>query len=337
MGERNSSSAIDKLCKNQVNLVGLPNEILFQILSQLPKDTLFWNIGLTCQKCFVITRDILEHQVQLCRNATSFDVLDSRINILLKYKEILSSIGSFSFDYDDSYTLRTNLKAIINSSNPETQPALNILCHKKLRIEDATKICHVLRLCSNLKGLFINKELLDRPNVLSTLPEQSFQKSSVSSNVVCQWISSLNNTKLEFLSIISFKEEDAICDAIVKNWDSTLKYLYVNKCRFTRNTILRTLESCSKLHHVILYGVPEIENDIQNEVTNISTIEYGIISPYWKERAFNLREQFCKYGSCGRELTEEQARCRLRLDSITDIPEPLMALLMAAREWHSIR
>ena len=321
MGEKYSSATMGEIVKEQLTLVDLPNETLFQIFSELPKDALFWNVGLTCQKFFVITRDILEHQVHLGSNSTSFDVLHSRINILLRYKEILSSIGSFSIDSDDSYTFRDNLKVVLNTG---TRQNLNIVCTKKLRIEDATIACQVLKRCNSLKGIYINKEYFDRNN-------------DVSVNQVSLWFSILGSIKLEFLSLIGFKEQDVICDTIVNNWNSSITYLNINRCRFSRHIIVRTLASCSKLEHVVLYNILEIDKDIENELTNISVIECGIISPYWRERALNLREQFCKYGSCGRELSEDQARASLRFDNVSDIPEPLMALLMAAREWHSIR
>ena len=87
------SSSSAKVQAEKLTLLRLPNEILLQILSQLPRKDLFWNVGMTCQKLFVITCDILKNQVQL-GGKIIYRELDSRLRIqrISRYKQTLESI-----------------------------------------------------------------------------------------------------------------------------------------------------------------------------------------------------------------------------------------------------
>ena len=156
------------------------------------------------------------------------------------------------------------------------------------------------------------------------------------SQLMCEYLSNSDCQTLERLGLIGFTD-DRICKTVLNVNRNNLKYIDMSQCRFSRSAISKLVNNCQNLEQVILYNVTDIK-DMNEELSNTNaTIEYGLVSPYWKNRASILREQFCKYGGCGKGVTSDQIVKGLTLDNIIDSPEPLLALFMAARDWRSIR
>ena len=185
----------------------------------------------------------------------------------------------------------------------------------------------MLKMCKHLLGLFLNR---DQSILCKYVP---IRKEPMSA-----FISACQDKKLEYLSLIGFRD-DNVWEQIMECCSSTLRYLNLSNCCFASNPsiVYRAIEACSKLEHVVLYGFFIPRDELKKYLANTAVVDQGLVSPYWKKRARKLHEQFCKYGSCGKELSEEQIRWKLNIQNINYIPEPLAALLMVAREWHSIR
>ena len=147
----------NKIQSKQIDLISLPNEILFRIFSSLPKNELFWSIGQTCQKFFVITCNILEHTISLGNELSYQEQFNVRLMQLEKYKEIKQSIEYFFLGGGDSCYFHDNLKMIKNTSIPGQCNNLTVLCNREIIAEEADDIFKYLRKLTNLKGFFIFK------------------------------------------------------------------------------------------------------------------------------------------------------------------------------------
>ena len=319
----------------QFAIITLPNEILFRIFSLLPKDEVFWNLGLTCQKLFVITCDILEHEIFLGGESSSQEVYDMRLKELQRYKEVKELVGYFFFAGGDSYRFKDNLDIVKEKSSSERSNDLIVVYKKCIMISEAEKIFDGLRKFTQLKGLFIFRDTTYLDNPL--IPPNEIPSLGSISKQICDYMSTSNKKDLKRLCLIGF-EDDQICEVIEKVYSNSLEYLDISQCRFSRNAVLKLLENCQNLTHAVLFNIPELKgSDIEHNLSHkVRSIDYGLISPYWKNRAFNLREKFCKYGRCSKGAIADQIT-NGPMDSIVNAPEPLLALFMVAREWHSIR
>ena len=338
MGERCHSSFgnHNKIRSKQIGLITLPNEILFRIFSFLPKNELFWSIGQTCQKLFVITCNILDHKVSLGNEISDQEQFNVRLMKLLQYKEVKQSIEHFFLGGSDSYYFHDNLKKIKKASILGLCNGLAILCNREVTTEEADDIFNGLRKLTNLKGFFIFRDSLCSQDPLQ--PPSEIPNLNSISQLICEYLSISNCQTLERLGLIGFTD-DRICESVLNVNRKNLKYIDMSQCRFSRSAISKLVNSCQNLEQVILYNVTDVKDVyINEELSNTNAIiEYGLVSPYWKNRASILREQFCKYGGCGKGVTSDQIVKGLTLDNIIDSPEPLLALFMAAREWRSIR
>ena len=323
------SSSSAKVQAEKLTLLRLPNEILLQILSQLPRKDLFWNVGMTCQKLFVITCDILKNQVQLS-GKISYHELDSRLRIqrISRYKQTLESIVHLTIGSEEDSCLKDCTCTVISTSSPIHQQGL--LLRVSISRHDFNCLFNHLKIqkLTQLKGLFIKNDVA----IVLLL------------NYVINELSDFEKCKIECLGLIGFRSDQ--CEAIVGVLGSTLKYLNISKCYqqiinskclFTHDAVRRMISACPKLDHLELYGSTEIADGIKKDFSGITTVKTGLVSPCWKRRALKLREEFCKFGRCGNGLTDQQIMNRLNRDGVDYVPEPLMALLAVASEWHSIR
>ena len=340
MDERYSLENPNELQNKPSGLINLPFEILFRIFSFLPKSELLWNIGFTCQKLFMISCDILDHEISLGNDNFDQEQLEFRFKQLQKYKQVKDAIGYFFLGGGDSYSFNDNLRKVKHKSRLEECNDVTVVynkwCITSIISQEGEDIIDGLRIFKNLKGLFIFRDVLYIENPVVNSSEVPCLSSI--SRQICDYLSTLNNGKLECLGLIGF-EDDRICESVPKAYAESLKYIDMSQCRFSKNTILRLLEKCSRLEEVILYNVPDIKDldVLRNLSNNDAKIKYDLVSPYWRNRTSTLREQFCKYGSCGNGVVPDQIVRGLAMDDIINGPEPLLALFMAAREWHSIR
>ena len=338
MGERCCSSFGNhkKIQSKQINLISLPNETLFRIFSFLPKNEIFWSIGQTCQKLFVITCNILEHTISLGNEFSYQEQFNVRFMELLKYKEVKQSIEHFFLGGGDSCYFHDNLSKVKNASISGQCNGLTILCNREITTQEADDIFNGLRKLTNLKGCFIFRDSLCSQDPLH--PPSEIPDLCSISRLICEYLSIPNCQTLERLGLIGFTD-DRICETVLNVNRKNLKYIDLSQCRFGRSAIAKLVNKCQNLEKVILYNVTDIKDmNVNEELSNTNaTIEYGLVSPYWKNRASILREQFCKYGGCGKGVTSDQIVKGFTLDNIIDSPEPLLALFMAARDWRSIR
>ena len=83
-------------------LLCLPDEILLNILSWIPTLDVFWCAGLTCQKLFALTCEILNNTIELREVGSSSEIkcsiieelrLADRLEEVFRRKEILSCVS----------------------------------------------------------------------------------------------------------------------------------------------------------------------------------------------------------------------------------------------------
>ena len=333
MDKRIVKTSTDCNCSNpQIlpQLLSLPVEIIFRILCNLPKKKLFWNVGLTCQKLFAVCCDILDSQIELPSNISS-EIFYLRLKQLVQYQEIKCTLRHVIIDSPGFYTLDDGLKRI--KDYKDVQPGLSIICHKKLSRKNAIKVCDMLKRCNYLKGLFLHGRALERTEQSN---EDVSQSSSSSENNLD--LLSACGAKLELISLIGCNENVVFLrDKIMAN-SLTLKYLNLSHSLVNSDsTLLEIIRNCVNLHQLVLYGVA-LSDESRKEILNVvKLLNNGLVSPYWLKRAVRLKDQFCKHGTCGEGMTEQEIMGKYNGDGLLHMPEPLLALLMAAREWHSIR
>ena len=336
--------------KMRCYLTALPNEILLEILSYLPRENWFWTVGLTCKKLFWVICGILGNQIQLAGGKSTMGieeslenvhlVLKTRLQCLVMYKEILQSIDIFVMDYCDCRSFDDSINFIRMRQNPQNQPRLVIIVNcSSFVIFFPQYFFNCLKKISHLRALFINSEVNGNgAKCRDSCPRSEYQpmpKSifrDVMSAELCDYLSSPKGQKIDYLGLRGFKD-DKICDAIVKN--SQLKYLRIENCYFNIQKLVWIVQPCKELEHLALYGI--YNNELKKKMSSISTVKCDVITPYWKKHATLLREQFCKKGVCGDGLNENQIINILNVENINTLPEPLLALLTVASEWHSIR
>ena len=327
-------------------LTALPNEILLKILSYLRREDWFWTVGLTCKKLFWVICEILGNQLWL--NAVKSNemggdemkrVVKTRLQYLVMYEEILQSIYILVIDGCDSRSFGDGIDLVRMRQASEKQLRLVIINCDSIVIFFPRYFFEFLKKLRHLKALFIKSgddgncaKCKDSWPKNEYPPMQDSTFRDVMSAQLCDYLSSPKGQEIRYLGLREFRD-DNICDAIVKH--SVLRYLRIENCYFDIQKLVWTVQSCKELDHLALYGI--YNNELKKEVSSISTVKCDIVTPYWKRQATLLREQFCKKGVCGDELNENQIINILNVENIKTLPEPLLALLTVAREWHSIR
>ena len=327
--------------KKRCYLTVLPNEILLKILSYLPREDWFWTVGLTCKKLFWVICGILGNQLRL--NDIKSDemggdemkrVVKTRLQYLAMYKEILQSIYVLVMDNCDSRGFGDSINLVRMRKASEKQLRLVIINWDYIVIFFPRYFFEFLKKLSHLKALFINSEANGNSAKFKdsclTSEESPFCDGMFAQ--LCDYLSSTKSIEIEYLGLRGIRD-DKICDAIVKN--SQLKYLRIENCYFDTQKLVWTIQSCKELNHLALYGI--YDNELKKQSLSISTFICDIVTPYWKRQAILLREQFCRKGVCGDALDENQIVNILNVENIKILPEPLLALLTVASEWHSIR
>ena len=322
-------------------LTALPNEILLKILSNVPREDWFWTVGLTCKKLFWVICGILGNQLRLNdikRDEMGVDemisVVKTRLQYLVMYKEILQSIYVLVMDIRDSRSFGDSIDLVRMRQASEKQPRLVIINCDSIVIFFPRYFFDFLKKLSHLKALFINSEVIGNCAKCkdSCLRSKECLFCDGMSAQLCDYLSSTKSIEIEYLGLRGFTG-DKICDAIVKN--SQLKYLHIENCYFNTQKLVWTVQSCKELDHLVLYGI--YDNELKKEFSSISTVTCDIVTPHWKKQAALLCEQFGKKGVCGDALDENQIVSILNVENIKILPEPLLALLTVASEWHSIR
>ena len=327
--------------KKQCYLTVLPNEMLLKILSYLPREDWFWTVGLTCKKLFWVICGILGNQLRL--NDIKSDemggdemkwVVKTRLQYLAMYKEILQSIYVLVMDNCDSRGFGDSINLVRMRKASEKQLRLVIINWDYIVIFFPRYFFEFLKKLSHLKALFINSEANGNSAKFKgsclTSEESPFCDGMFAQ--LCDYLSSTKSIEIEYLGLRGIRD-DKICDAIVKN--SQLKYLRIENCYFNIQKLVWIVQPCKELEHLALYGI--YNNELKEKMSSISTVKCDVVTPYWKKHATLLREQFCKKGVCGDGLNENQIINILNVENINTLPEPLLALLTVASEWHSIR
>ena len=86
---------------NKQSILDFPNEILFHIISYLPKDEVFWTIGLTCKKLFLISCE--ETTVLKIRNDSKASDA-TKLQELSGYLETVESVSQIIvWSYPEDY------------------------------------------------------------------------------------------------------------------------------------------------------------------------------------------------------------------------------------------
>ena len=97
------------------NLPDLPTEILRdKILSCIPTEELFWNVGLVCRRLLFIVFDITRDINLTIRGGQGYTQLQmhkdkNKFKSIFQYREVVDSITSLHIDYPFSKEIQLSL------------------------------------------------------------------------------------------------------------------------------------------------------------------------------------------------------------------------------------
>ena len=328
---------------SKASLFSLPSEVHCQILSNLPKSDMFWNFGFTCQKFFDIACDILKYQLDISPEL-------SKIKDLLLYKEIKDAISYFVVD-TSGYTFDESLRKI---HEVQEKPSLCVclklpdkICHNIAKLEKKD-VYELLVQCANLKAIFFNvsaiAQFFHKLQFLHCDSSYSQFHSLPSIDSISKFsldiiLKAISFYRIEHVSIIGCSVTKSLQNKNNLKNLSSLRYLNLSYCKVDCDVIFKICQHCPYLEELVIYGIPNLPMSDKHEqaMLKLPSLKRGLVSPHWLERALKLRDQFCKYGSCKPGMSEKDIVGLIKLDSALHMPESFLALLMAAREWHSIR
>lgn len=274
------STMIQKIRKRpQLLLTDLPNEVLFHIVSYLPKEDLFWTIGATCQQLFEICCIFNDNTIILSGNDKNYI---SSLKHLAKHQEIVLSVRQLvvwwypedhvglNESLDQNFTRFTRYKKEICIEKPppiSSNSGITLICKTdagKLMLFQTTQsmifyhrqylfdILRFARRCANLEGIFW-KDTQAFGNFNSSRKRPGMITENISS-VRTKDLSELFRTAkdLKHLTLSNFHDTDLIYTELTKSWGQLRSLDLTLSNDVTNEVVLHISTNCKYLRYLDL-------------------------------------------------------------------------------------